>query len=1132
MKKTLILLIILISLKAIGQTQGPPPKYYELPTVIMPPPDVASFGKYGNTPVGHYTGIPNISIPFYQIKTKSGLTVPVSISYHAGGVKVDEKASRVGLGWSLSCGGGITQEVNGIPDRTGLPHGSSNFIPNVENFMPIFQMGQLNADYTYAENITRIGRYAYSGADPIENPGNFEPDLNRTYVANVNYSDSEPDIFHYSIPGSGGKFIIDKNKNFQTIPYTPIKITRDWNTGVYTIIDTNGNQFIFSTIENKFLSGTSCNSTWHTNPFIDESFNFKLTKIITNQDEEINFTYTPIIYDYTTARLESDVHAFPSQFGCNQSGHSICENRMRFQEQIISKIEYNNTVVEFTYSNDSNYPIQGSNIRKDFTDNPALRKIQISYDNNGTLIPIKSFELKYDYFNSVHDLSTDTTDNFRLKLTEIIENANKKHLFEYDETYPLPGRFSNGQDFWGYFNGQVSQATGLSAFVHFGNRIPGANKNINPIYNQSGILKKITYPTKGSTSFDYEANSYYSETEEHFVDKVYTFPTTTNQVGPETHTFTVTEANKYGLKVNLINDCPNTGTGFNTEMCIVKIFKDGQGRGTFTTTGVYEIPYTASEAENGLTLGDWTMEYTQIGNCNCTVGLSWVEKETLPPGDFLAGGLRIKNIIDDDGEGNLYTTLYDYIDPVTGKLSSILHDEIRFTRTSMNSRDEKLEYIKNYVLCKSEYISNSNMSALGKAGGAAVGYAKVSEIKSGANNYGKTLYEFTNFKDEERFTDRGTHGFNLAETKPGNVHSFPMKSTSLAWKRGLPLKTSIYDKNNNLLRIEEKTYEYDNQKAALSGDYYGSDRISGGIVISSDQIQSAGLAIGGTLGAIFDFGIYYITSSWIKLKEDKITSYESGAPLVTTINYYYDNPVHAQLTRTETSTSTDTTIETKTVYPDDILNAAALTVGGQLTSTDYTVINKLKIADKYRIATPIQIETYEKEPGGTTTLLSVQRNLFKEEHNLILPGIIQGAKATDNVDNRVEYHKYDANGNPLEVSLSGGTKISYIWGYDKTLPIAKIEHASYAEIATALQIAESQLLTYNETHLGAINGLRTSLPQAMITTYTYKPLIGIESATDPKGYIMHYEYDSFNRLKLVKDADGHLLKSYEYNYKQ
>ena len=59
-----------------------------------------------------------------------------------------------------------------------------------------------------------------------------------------------------------------------------------------------------------------------------------------------------------------------------------------------------------------------------------------------------------------------------------------------------------------------------------------------------------------------------------------------------------------------------------------------------------------------------------------------------------------------------------------------------------------------------------------------------------------------------------------------------------------------------------------------------------------------------------------------------------------------------------------------------------------------------------------------------------------------------------------------------------------------------------------------------------------SLINAMISTYTYDPLVGVTSVTDARGYSTYYEYDTYNRLKAIKDADGNLVQTQEYNYKK
>lgn len=64
------------------------------------------------------TGVPDISIPIYTIRL-GAFELPVRLSYHASGIRVNDVASTVGLGWTLDAGGCISRSVNGAPDLDG-----------------------------------------------------------------------------------------------------------------------------------------------------------------------------------------------------------------------------------------------------------------------------------------------------------------------------------------------------------------------------------------------------------------------------------------------------------------------------------------------------------------------------------------------------------------------------------------------------------------------------------------------------------------------------------------------------------------------------------------------------------------------------------------------------------------------------------------------------------------------------------------------------------------------------------------------------------------------------------------------------------------------------------------------------
>ena len=208
------------------------------------------------------------------------------------------------------------------------------------------------------------------------------------------------------------------------------------------------------------------------------------------------------------------------------------------------------------------------------------------------------------------------------------------------------------------------------------------------------------------------------------------------------------------------------------------------------------------------------------------------------------------------------------------------------------------------------------------------------------------------------------------------------------------------------------------------------------------------------------------------------------------------------------------------------------------------------------ISKPINQYGYKVTPNGSELMFSKSDvfsnsfDHFEGSFNFTLLSSIKTSKGSNPFETRILYHDYDAYGNPLEVSKADGTHIVYIWGYNQTQPIAKIEKATYAQVSS--RVANLQTLSNSDddrtidilnsngtiTKVGkegdlreALRNLRINFKNSLVTTYTYDPLIGVTSVTDPRGDTVYYDYDPFNRLKHVKDKDGNILSQNQYNYK-
>jgi hypothetical protein len=279
MKKKIIIIKILFMFLLVskGYSQVPTPPMTALS------PNAASLGLYGEVPVSFFTGVPDITIPLYNIVVKD-YVLPISLSYHASGVRVDQRPGWTGLGWSLFAGGVITRSVNDKPD-------------------------DFNTNNPFDDGGKESGYYFNYG---VLNASSWNQ---RTYLRSVaqngvkSHKDTAPDEFSFNFAGYSGKFYLDHTRNWAVQCNKPIKV--EFNGSFlsipfeksWTIAESNGYSPCFNgfTITGedgtKYIFGGTIDNIDFSLDFFDQHIDewrataWYLAKIILPSSHEISFTY-------------------------------------------------------------------------------------------------------------------------------------------------------------------------------------------------------------------------------------------------------------------------------------------------------------------------------------------------------------------------------------------------------------------------------------------------------------------------------------------------------------------------------------------------------------------------------------------------------------------------------------------------------------------------------------------------------------------------------------------------------------------------------------------------------------------------------------------------------------------------
>lgn len=446
---------------------------YRIPIEMTPSPEAASLGKYGNIPVSYFTGTPEISIPLFDIKD-GDLTIPVKLSYHASGIKVNDVASWAGLGWALVSGGIINRKVNHMPDED-----SSEKIPTIQEL-------RQNPNYEFLLN--------YS-------------DRSLTYQ-----HDLQPDEFTYSFMGYYGKFYMDRDKKTFLNPHNDLKI-EFYGIDYFRIKTPDGYQYVFGASEGGFFNSPSIDADPTEINYTATTSWFMSAVVSASGDTVCRFKYEKLAseiayYDVQYYAVVGDVITCGLPVFKPYDKTYRYETTTQMQQICLKEITYNQGKIVF----------ESTVGREDKNKGGCILDAMKVYAG-GELK--KWFVFKHGYFYSDKGKTyfnyTGECGKYRLRLDELVEkDVNgvevKKYRFEYNpELLPPYGNF--GVDIWGFYNGSEYNST-LCYWEKCQQKIykdydvsfyPGS-RNPNEQKMQACMLTRINYPTKGYTDFEYESN--------------------------------------------------------------------------------------------------------------------------------------------------------------------------------------------------------------------------------------------------------------------------------------------------------------------------------------------------------------------------------------------------------------------------------------------------------------------------------------------------------------------------------------------------------------------------------------------------------------------------------------------------
>lgn len=1074
--------ILMLSIHSYGQSDKPMARQgIEIP----PSPEVAELGRASLSSTELFTGASKVEIPIYDLKA-GDIELPLQLRYSNNGIRVSDIPSRVGLGWSMQFSGAVSRVVKDEPDD-----GSIFLTPPDFNYLD-------RSELNYLE---QAGRYGY---------------------------DTEHDIFSFAAGDISGQFFIDENKIPHLISHSNVKIEPIYHEGrieSFIIINGRGIKYYFG--EGDMLEKTrEINLSPSQGPkqkiYTTAWF---LTKIVSPEGDGMYFQYGSIDIDNILPPQQSVDLAPNNGSGWDQVNDYcyFCKGLMGsiFYPHIYYKTKYVTRIttsrgckVDFVYEQ-----------RPDNSGDNRLLSLKIW----SGIQAIKDYRFVYNvpfvpanlYVNCKYYLDT-------LKMLPVSSSnmPSQDYVFSYFSPASVKDIAYTGIDYYGYDNGVSSNINlyprfnGDNAYI---NGTMGANRLPNLNFATIGALKKVIYPTGGYQEFFYEMhdlNAEETQVTRQSLD-VATDGLSTMSAKTSSVTFSPTQNQTVELnyRVEMSPGAPPEGDpeywpaqDLMRRVATLEFFEGGTrvmkkdvwgyGDMTYAPTlqagNTYQVKVTAYGRTNSIMATlyyDPTTSYVNVNKPACGIRVARIQSFDPNTGANENRYFKYRSLRDESkssGVGSIGVPL------MSGGLRGGWC--VAYKPSGAPIWGESL------TICQDILSIQSNSLPLPPAfNGSPIAYRYVLESRD-ANFSSGIEHEFVALFDI----------YPLASILNKSIQFGTSRLQTDLNGREIRSLTFRKDEAGGIKKVNEQFNRYKVLDQGTSIDNYLIRKKWERPAVIDSNVNTMSAVLAG-----WDVNVYSYDGGWAVLdsQENYVYDLNGNSPVRSVVNYKYLNPVHAEPTERNLTLSNGQTNTIKYYYPTDF--------SGQ-------VFQDMK---NQHIVSKVVKSTVES--GGA--MIFTQNLTYKDwfgNGKVYRPEIYTVQKGNLPMQTNFENISVDQWGNITSQRI--GTQISsYLWGYNGQYPVIEIKNATYSEVTTVLTQAvidnlnsNSQTESSMETLIkNTSDKLRANLPQAMVKSYTYKPLVGMTSKTDVRGIKETYTYDGMQRLQAILDHLNYVNKSFDYHYR-